>query len=335
VLPFADRLLPARRQPALVDPNYWIWCGSPAQGEDGRFHLFAARWPKSLPFFEGYPLYSEIIRADADRPEGPYQQREVVLPDRGELAWDGRMTHNPTVLRYGKKFLLFYIGSTFHGQRNNAAQLRAGELTQNQESYANIRIGLAVANSIYGPWERRDAPILLPRPGRWDSTITTNPAPCIAPDGSILLYYRSNTPEGCRLGVSKAAGPKGPFLRLSDEPIMAFERGKTLEDPFVWHNGSCYEMIVKDLDGGFTGEYHAGVHAWSVDGVAWELASQRKAYSRTLTWDDGTTSTLGSLERPQLLFQNGKSTHFFAAAADGPGGFRNATNTWNLVIPLR
>jgi len=22
--------------------DYWVWCGSPAKGEDGRFHLFAA-----------------------------------------------------------------------------------------------------------------------------------------------------------------------------------------------------------------------------------------------------------------------------------------------------
>lgn len=27
-------------------------------------------------------------------------------------------------------------------------------------------------------------------------------------------------------------------------------------------------------------------------------------------------------------------THLFAATADGPGGFRNADNTWNMVIPL-
>ena len=28
-------------------------------------------------------------------------------------------------------------------------------------------------------------------------------------------------------------------------------------------------------------------------------------------------------------------THLFCATADGPGGFRNATRTWNMALPLR
>lgn len=334
VAPFLETLQPALLRPALEDASYWIWCGSPIQGEDKRFHLFAARWPRRLPFFESYPLYSEIIRADSDTPEGPYTMREVVLPDRGEGFWDGRMTHNPTILRYRNKFLLFYIGSTFPGERPSKEQFESGVTDLHWKSYPNIRIGLAIADSVYGPWTRQDKPILLPRPGKWDSTITTNPAPCIAPDGSILLYYRSNTPNGCRLGVSWAKNFDAPFERLSDEPILSFSEGRTLEDPFVWHNGDCFELIAKDLQGSFTGEYHAGVHAWSDNGVSWNLADPIKAYSRTLEWEDGSESTLGSLERPQLLFQNGKPSHLFAAAANGPGEFTKATKTWNIVIPL-
>jgi hypothetical protein len=344
LVPFRSRLLPACRRPALIDPDYWIWCGSAVAGDDGRFHLFATRWPKGVPFFSGYPIYSEIVRADADRPEGSYIMREVVLPDRGEDAWDGRMTHNPTIIRHQGKFLLFYIGSTFSGKRASAAALHAEDgdaMAQNRESYDNIRIGLAVADSVLGPWKRCDAPILNPRVGCWDSTITTNPAPCVAPDGSIYLYYRSNTPDGCRLGVSRAAAPadanwlNARFERICDDPIMRFDNGATLEDPFVWHNGTHFEMLAKDLAGEFTPEYHGGVHGWSLDGIVWQVAPDAQAYSRTVAWDDGTRSSLGSLERPQLLFQNGTPTHLFAAAADGPGGFCKATDTWNLVMPLR
>jgi hypothetical protein len=60
-----------------------------------------------------------------------------------------------------------------------------------------------------------------------------------------------------------------------------------------------------------------------------------KAYSRRVIWDDGTEQVMGSLERPFILFQDGKPTHMFFATADGSGGFRNATNTWNMVIPLK
>ena len=69
------------------------------QGEDGRYHLFAARWPKELPFFDGYKVHSEVVRAASPTPEGPYEFQEVVLPARGAEYWDGRMTHNPTIRR--------------------------------------------------------------------------------------------------------------------------------------------------------------------------------------------------------------------------------------------
>ena len=45
---------------------------------------------------------------------------------------------------------------------------------------------------------------------------------------------------------------------------------------------------------------------------------------------------LGSLERPQVLFDSeGRPRALFAAAADGPGGFQNASNTWNQVFLLQ
>jgi hypothetical protein len=59
-----------------------------------------------------------------------------------------------------------------------------------------------------------------------------------------------------------------------------------------------------------------------------------------VVWDDGSVTVQGSLERPQLLFHDGgagiaHATHLFCATGDGPGGFRNATRTWNMVLPLK
>jgi hypothetical protein len=94
-------------------------------------------------------------------------------------------------------------------------------------------------------------------------------------------------------------------------------------------------MIAKDQEGGPTGERHAGVHATSPDGVHWELAPQPKAYSRTVRWSDGTVTTQGSLERPQVLLEEGVPRYLFAATGDGPGGFNAAHRTWTMVIPLQ
>ncbi|OGV63037.1 MAG: glycosyl hydrolase family 43 [Lentisphaerae bacterium RIFOXYA12_FULL_48_11] len=313
--------------------EYWVWCGSVIKGEDGKYHMFSSRWPKKYPFFEGYVFYSEVVRASSEKPEGPYKFEEVVLPVRGEQFWDGRMTHNPTIHKSGDTFLLYYIGSTYTGDAPGVDELKSGKAKLGR-SYDNIRIGLATSRSVRGPWQRRDRPILEPRPGKWDGKVVTNPAACVRKDGSVLLVYRSNTPQGLRLGVTRATTFEGPYERISDEPILKLEGGNFVEDPFIWEVGNGFEMIAKDMTGGITGEKHAGIHALSSDGLSWTLPKEPKAYSRTVRWSDGKETTQGSLERPQLLFQDGKPAFLFAATADGPGGFRAASNTWNLVIPL-
>src|SRR5262249_41603082 len=69
--------------------GYWVWCGSVIKGDDGRYHMFASRWPKDITFHPGWMTSSEIVRAVADRPEGPYVFQQVVLPARGAEYWDG------------------------------------------------------------------------------------------------------------------------------------------------------------------------------------------------------------------------------------------------------
>jgi hypothetical protein len=250
------------------------------------------------------------------------------------MYWDGQMTHNPTIHKSGDKYLLFYIGATYDGLHPKAEDLAAGTVPWPKNSYSTIRIGLAVSNSVFGPWIRRDAPILVPRPKKWDSEIVTNPAACVHEDGSILLIYRSNTPNGLRLGIAKAAHHEDKFERLCDEPILIFEKG-FVEDPYLWRNRDHYELIAKDMTGDLCGEMHAGIHATSRDAINWRLSDPPKAYSRHVLWNDGTITVQGCLERPQLLIENGRPTHLFAATGDGPGGFEKVTRTWNMVIPLK
>jgi hypothetical protein len=302
---FIERLLPAPVNGGFGLNDYWVWCGSVIRGDDGRCHMFASRWSQRYPFFEGYVIESEIVRAEADTPEGPYTFHEVVLPPRGAHFWDGRMTHNPTIHKVGDTYLLFYIGATYAGPKPDPAQVVPPGSAVHDECYQNIRIGLASAPSPLGPWQRQDTPILQPRPGKWDAKIVTNPAACCLPDGQIFLYYRSNTPDGLRIGLARARNWHSPFERLTDEPVLHFENGCHVEDPFVWYTRDGFQMIAKDMTGGLTGEVHAGVHATSPDGIHWQVLDPPKAYSRRVTWDDGRVTQQGALERPQLLIQKG------------------------------
>ena len=318
---FQEKILAAPQSGGLRIKDYWVWCGSVIKGEDGRYHMFASRWPQNLPFFTGYLKASEVVRAVADTPVGPYKFEEVVLPARGEQFWDGLITHNPTIHKSGDTYLLFYIGAT--------APAGTG----------NFRIGLATSKSVKGPWERKDEPVLGPRPGKWDGRLVTNPAPCVLPDGRIMLVYRSNTPNGLRLGAAMADNYNSEFVRISDTPVIEFEQGHHVEDPYIWFNNDHFEMLAKDWTG-INGEKGAGIHAQSTDGINWELFPQSKAYSRKVLWDDGSVTEQGHLERPQLLIEGGKPTHLFLATGDGPSGWEamattRMNSTWNMVIPLK
>ncbi len=312
--------------------GYWVWCGSVVEEPGGGFHMYASRWPKTHPMFEGYLFLSEIVRAWSPALTGPYHFRERVLPSGDPAEWCGRMVHNPAVLRYKDRYLLYFIGSTYEGEAPAPDRILS-ENIRRDEIYRHIRIGLAVADLPSGPWKTLSAPILEARPGCWDADVVTNPAPCVHPDGRIFLFYRSNTPGGLRIGLAVADRPEGPYRRVRDTPVL---EGFNVEDPFVWHDGKRFHMLAKDMTGEITGEKIAGAHFLSGDGVDWRVAPVAKGYSRAIRWDDGRTEHLGCLERPWLFFDAaGVPRCLFAAAGDGAGSFRRARNTWNMALPIR
>ena len=101
--------------------------------------------------------------------------------------------------------------------------------------FGTKRIGYAVANSIWGPWERCEKPLLMPgNTGEWDDYITTNPAFLKHPDGKYWLYYKScneneyvnqhiNGISGNRkYGVAFADKITGPYRRYEKDTIVYF-----------------------------------------------------------------------------------------------------------------
>jgi hypothetical protein len=315
---------PAPRSGGYQDSEYWIWCGSVINGDDGLYHMFASRWSHSLPFYDGYSYTSEIVRAVSEKPEGPYKFAGEVLPDRGAEFWDGRVTHNPAIVPYKDGYALFYIGHTYEGEPFS-------ELCS--QTRTTFEIGVATAKNLDGPWTRYDKPIIPVRDeSHWDHSVCTNPSPCVMPDGRIILLYRS---YGAQIGYAEADDLLGPYRRL-DKPILNYDGKQAIEDTFLWWNGKEFELIAKDLTPGgiLAGEFHAGIHATSPDAITWNIAPG-KAYSRRVLWDDGKEIVQGSLERPWLLFENNKPAYLFAATADGPGGFRNAKKTWNISLPIQ
>jgi arylsulfatase A-like enzyme len=73
---------------AVSEPHYTIWGAAPIQDDDGRVHLFVARWPEAN-VDPAWRKSSEIAHYVADRPEGPFRFKQVVLRGTGRRGdWD-------------------------------------------------------------------------------------------------------------------------------------------------------------------------------------------------------------------------------------------------------
>jgi hypothetical protein len=294
--PLRERLQPVSRDSGFRMPGYFVWCGS-AIKVGATYHLFAARWPEATKFPEGYRQHSEIVRATAPRPEGPYTFQEVVIGARAAGTWDAGMAHNPAIYRVGDRFVLFYIGSDV-GQ-------------------AYRQIGCATAPAITGPWTRSDQPLDL-----GCASDANNPSACFEPDGGVKLVWRT---KDLRVCISTAPSYAGPY-QLANTNLWPKAR---LEDFFFFKQGDRWHLVCEDNAGSITGHERWGAHLVSRDGLHdWQPLYAAADYDHTIRWADGTEFHPVRRERPWLLIENGQPTHLFTGVFDG-------RQTWNQPVPIR
>jgi hypothetical protein len=310
---FSKHLRPVGR--ILEMEGYFVWCNAPIEDERGRTHVFFSRWPATKGM-GGWINSSEIAHAIADSPEGPYSFVETVLAPRGPGHWDATTCHNPHIQKVGDRYALFFMGNS-NGRTNTK------------------RIGLALADSLDGPWRRPDAPLLEPGPeGAWDDHCTTNPSLVQHPNGEFWLYYKSwNTAEyeagkppvrgNRKYGLAIAKKLEGPYQKHPRNPLIDFSgRGENrqCEDANVWIEDGRFKIIVRDM-GVFSND--VGLFMDSPDGLAW--SEPKIAFLPLSHYVDQPPapkglSRYGRLERPQLLMRNGHPAYLFGASQGGRYG---------------
>lgn len=256
----------------------------------------------------------EIACAVADHPEGPFTNIRTVLAPRGPGFWDATTCHNPHIQKIDGQYCLFYMGNS-NGKTNTK------------------RIGLAIADSLDGPWTRFDQPLLQAGPpGSWDDHCTTNPAFIKHPTGQYWLYYKSwntaefeNSPDPAirgnrKYGLAIADNLLGPYRRHPANPIIDFSnRGnnRQLEDACVWLEAGRFRMLARDM-GLF--DHEVGLYLESDDGIHWSEPTIAYFGVKHYIAEPPPPPHLkryGRFERPQLLLRNGTPAYLFTAVQGG------------------
>ena len=122
------------------------------------------------------------------------------------------------------------------------------------------------------------------------------------PNGSVLLAYRAGgdgVALGGGIGIAFAEHWSAGYARIAGHDSMLF----AAEDAYLFqdHN-SNYHMLVHAFR-----NLSVGGHAWSRDGLKWTYApDDEPAYSSTMRWTNGSSTTIYRRERPQPLVIDGQ-----------------------------
>ena len=323
------QIAPVPATAKFSDPAYQIWCGSMVEGDDGKFHLFYSRWPAALGH-RAWVSHSEVARAVADQPGGPYQHADVVLPARGGDFWDGDCTHNPTIHRFEGKYYLYYMGTM------SDAETQVGVMSVPHRNHQ--RIGVAVADSPAGPWKRSDTPLIdVGDENAHDALMVSNPTVTKRPEGGYLMVYKAVAKKSPapRYGpvvhlTATSDSPAGPFTK-QNKPVFTAEGSEfPAEDPYIWHQDDRYFAIVKDMHGAFTDAGQSLALFESRDGFDWRLSPHPLVSRLQIPWQGREPQPVSALERPQLWLHNGKPRILFCAVAAD----KKRTETFNVALPL-
>jgi predicted GH43/DUF377 family glycosyl hydrolase len=315
--------------------DWYVWGGTVVKSSDGIYHLLFSRWPKKLGM-EGWVTHSEIARATSESPIGPFTFQDVALPPRGRQYWDGEVTHNPTVQKFGDKYYLYYNGNREFDGKVESKEKKYDKWWRHRN---NQRVGLAVADHPAGPWKRFDKPLLEVGPWDWNGLITTNPSITKRPDGKYLLTYKTvatapekDMPFGGKVthGVAFSDNPMGPFKK-HPEPVFTHPTAKfPAEDPYIFFLDGYYWGILKDMEGFFIeSDTQQLVLFQSKDGIDWKLADHPLVTKPRIPWENGQAETVSRLERPQLLIEDGRPVVLYVGILPREG------KSYNVHIPLQ
>jgi predicted GH43/DUF377 family glycosyl hydrolase len=305
------------------DSLYYNWGGSIIKAKDGKYHLFYSRWKRAYTF-NGWLTFSEIAHAESNEATGPWEYKETVLQGRGKGNWDEITAHNPKIKYFEGKYYLYYIATNLGGKEFTHDDLVAlstkslkdadrGALRKNQ------RTGVAVSNSINGPWKRMDTPLL--EPSGPIANITVNPAIDQGKDGIYYLIVKGDKPNETKFirnqAIAISTSPIGPFV-IQPNPVIG---DLDTEDVSMWFDKK--EAV-------FYAVFHA--HSYiglmtSKDGLHWEKAKNYEISRKKIKLEEGDFLIPNRMERPFVYLENNQPAVLCLAIKKG-------NDSYTVFVPL-
>jgi alpha-L-fucosidase len=292
---FKDRFEPPGAENIFKTEGYYNWCSSIIKGEDGKYHLFYSRWPKKYTFLS-WLTHSEVAHAVSDSPAGPWEYKETVMQSRGKGHWDAITVHNPKIKKFDGKYYLYYVSTNLGDKDYTEEELietaRTGYNHPNWKMYLrpNQRTGVAVAESINGPWKRMDQPLI--EPSGPITTLTVNPAIDKGKDGRYYLIVKGDKPDVTGFirnqAIAVSDSPTGPF-KMQSNPVIDY---LDTEDMSLWYDQK------RDH---FFGVFHAHTFIGMVtspDGINWKKATEYALMQKKLPLKEGGEIHPDRMERP-------------------------------------
>jgi len=298
-----------------IPPAYYYWDGKILRGTDGRYHLFADRWPNSAGF--GGWVNSQTIHAiSATALLGPYVDMGYAF-DNGPNAQDPHKGHNASACALPDGTYCLYVNEI-------------------------VPFTMFTAPSLDGPWTNKGhvqiqsngVPVNFPPPG--DTNMESNVSLVVRPDGNFEIIQRHGvialSTTGL-LGPYKVQQPTNTYPSSQQPPANLASiypnRQKHLdpmapstpestyvlaEDPLIWYSGGQYHVLYDYPDDrvGYHLTSPDGIHDWTDQGLAYDPRMAKQLFSTS----DGTVDDWFKMERPGVIMDNGHITHMTFAVSD-------------------
>ena len=277
--------------------NYWD--GQIIKGPDGKYHLFASRWPQA----KGHSGWfgSLAVHAVSDKVTGPYVDKGLCWPTN-----NGGKGHNVTALVLPDGRYAVVVSET-----------RPGDVF--------------ASKSLDGPWDFlgsiKVAENEFSKLGRM-----SNVSIMVRPDGYFEIVPRSGAILISKTGILGPYTVQGNSVYSTLPEMVDMTKGY-LEDPVIWNSGGLYHIVVNDWYA--RRAYHLtsvdGIKDWKFRGVAYDPTA------RFLRYTDGTVNHWHKMERPGVLVENGHVTALTLAVIDNAKELQHGSNGHGskiVVIPF-